>query len=70
MALSSVPNHHGPRQSIPRALSLWFGMLILPLLSGVIIFWPSNVPAAESTPAHVAVYFSPNGGATAPSYKP
>src|SRR5262245_34298354 len=64
MLLSSVPKHPAPRQSAPRILSTALVLLALPLLSGAILVWPCSVPAAESTPAHVAVYFSPNGGAT------
>ena len=64
MSRSSVPNHHGPRQSTPRTLATLLIMLALCLSHGVIIFWPRSAPAAESTTARVAVYFSPNGGAT------
>jgi len=39
-------------------------LLTLCLEHGAVLFWPSSAPAADVTPARVAVYFSPNGGAT------
>jgi phosphatidylserine/phosphatidylglycerophosphate/cardiolipin synthase-like enzyme len=39
-------------------------VLVFPWLWVGNLFWPYSVPAAESTTARVAVYFSPNGGAT------
>jgi phosphatidylserine/phosphatidylglycerophosphate/cardiolipin synthase-like enzyme len=39
-------------------------LVLLAQLSAVSLCWPSQAPAAEVAPARVAVYFSPNGGAT------
>jgi hypothetical protein len=36
----------------------------LPLIVGLLILLPRVALAAEFTPARVAVYFSPHGGAT------
>jgi phosphatidylserine/phosphatidylglycerophosphate/cardiolipin synthase-like enzyme len=62
MALPSVPKQHGPTQGALRSLSTV--LVLLAQLSAVSLCWPSQAPAAEVAPARVAVYFSPNGGAT------
>ena len=47
MSLSSVPKHHIPRQSTAHTRSAFLVMLVLPLLRGAILVWPSRVSAAD-----------------------
>jgi hypothetical protein len=47
MSRSSVPEHHSPRQSNLHTRSAFLVMLVLPLLRGAILVWPSRISAAD-----------------------